>query len=247
MSNIDFCIDVLEKANHVKAPDGFDKFDALRALMNITMPIGLPSAYYEAQDEILKERLRDRGVVPADCLSYKGGIAVYRGDITLLKADAIVNACNEKLLGCFVPLHSCVDNAIHSASGLQVRRDLLKIMGKQKSDEPNGRCKVTKGYNLPSSYIFHTVGPKVFGKATSQDAFDLAHCYSSCLEEAAKLGLRTIAFPCISTGIYGFPKEEACKIACETAAEFLKSHDVRVIFAVFSKEDERLYRAELGL
>ena len=144
---------------------------------------------------------------------------MYKGDITLIKADAIVNACNNKLLGCFVPGHHCIDNAIHSFAGLEVRRDLMKVMEEQGRDEPNGRCKVTKAYNLPSKYILHTVGPVYSG--SKQDNIDLESCYLSCLATADKMNLKSVVFCSLSTGIFGFPIEKASEIAIRTVKKYL--------------------------
>lgn len=243
--NIDFCIEYLAQNNDVKVTNTLDKFSTFRSLMNISMPYSFSEEYYQRQDEVLQEELSKKTIIDGNSLEYVNNIALYQGDITLLKADAIVNACNEKLLGCFVPLHSCIDNAIHSFAGLQVRRDLISIMKKQGEDEKNGQCKVTKGYNLPAKYIFHTVGPKVNIRPTIEDKIDLRNCYISCLNEAVSLNLKTIAFPSISTGIYGFPKSLASSIAIKAARDFLETHSIKVIFVTFSDEDTYLYKIRL--
>lgn len=243
MMEIDTAIDYLLAVNNLKEVPIENKHDKLRALMNVTMPINLSEKYYLAQDKVLQKNLESKKIIDADKIEFSFNIAIYLGDITLIKADAIVNACNEKLLGCFYPLHSCVDNTIHSAAGLQVRRDLISIM-KNKKTEPNGECEVTKGYNLPSKYIFHTVGPRVIGIITKQDIIDLKNCYLSCLTKAVDMKLNSHAFPCIATGIYNFPSSLASKIAYETVRKFLKENNtgLKVIFDTYSKKDYLLYK-----
>ena len=167
-----------------------------------------------------------------------------RGDITRLKADAIVNAANSALLGCFVPCHGCIDNAIHSAAGLQLRDECNQLMLAQGRPEPNGRAKLTRGYNLPARYVLHTVGPIVRGRVTQQDRADLASCYRACLELTAEHSLRSVAFCCISTGEFHFPNQEAAEIAVTTVRTFLDRHTTsieKVIFNVFKDLDKKIY------
>lgn len=226
-----------------------DDFNSFRALMNITMPIDLDESFYSIQDEIIQNEYKNKKIVSLDNFpSIKKNIYLYKGDITLLKVDAIVNACNSELLGCFQPLHNCIDNAIHSYAGLQVRRDLIKVMKEQGHNEPNGKVKVTKGYNLPSKYIFHTVGPIVYSRVTNQDRSDLANCYLSCLKKADELNLETLAFPCISTGIYSFPNNEACNIACQTVKDYLAAtqSNLKIIFVTFKDLDYLLYKERIS-
>jgi len=162
--NEEFLISYLKKVNGIPNDLNMKSPESIRALMNITMPFSLSEEYYLRQDEYLQQRLKSKTII--DVKEFPNQISLYRGDITLLKADGIVNACNSKLLGCFSPLHGCIDNAIHSYAGLQVRRDCLKMMQEQGHDEANGQCKITSGYNLPSSFIFHTVGPIAYGRPT---------------------------------------------------------------------------------
>ena len=175
-------------------------------------------------------------------------MALWRGDITRLKADAIVNAANSALLGCFCPCHGCIDNAIHSAAGLQLREECRRIMEAQGHPEPSGRAKITGGHALPARHVLHTVGPVIRGRVTSQDREALASCYRSCLELAAGHGLETVAFCCISTGEFRFPRGEAAAIAVEAVENFLRRDTSirKVIFNVFQDEDEALYRRLLG-
>ena len=161
-------------------------------------------------------------------------------------ADAIVNAANSAMLGCFHPLHNCIDNAIHSAAGVQVRLDCDDIMKGREAE--NGEVIVTKAYNLPSKFIFHTVGPIVYGRVTKEDKSDLAKCYLNCLAKAAEMNLKSIAFCCISTGVFGYPKEEAARLAVKIVREYKTqtASDIKVVFDVFTEEDYELYRRILG-
>lgn len=244
MSRLDDGIKYLKKYNNITSDLKLSGFEAFRALMNITMPDNLSNSFYKLQDEIIKEEYSHKKIKDIDdCISLKENIYLINEDITLLKVDAIVNACNNKLLGCFVPLHNCIDNAIHSFAGLEIRRDLLKVMTEQGKDEPTGKVKVTKGYNLPAKYVFHTVGPIINKELSEQSKSDLRDCYLSCLKEAVRLGVTSIAFPCISTGIYGFPKQEACYIALETVSNFLKHNkQISVIFVTYDEKNFMLYK-----
>lgn len=240
MSDIKWCIEYLKRYNRIDALPELSDEALFRALQNITMPYDLSEEFYRKQDAVLQEILSRKEVV--DVSGFPDGITLYRGDITLLKADAIVNACNDKMLGCFVPGHHCIDNAIHSFAGLQVRRDMMAIMSKQGHDEPNGDCKVTKGYNLPSEYIFHTVGPIYSGQR--QDEIDLKNCYLSCLEKAEEMGLKSLVFCSLSTGIFGYPIDKASEIAVGTVRRYLSEKNSRlkkVVFDVFSEGDYHVY------
>lgn len=221
-------------------------FDAFRALMNITIPDKLDGSFFLLQDSIIKDEYKKKTLVSLNEIEkLSKNIYLYKGDITLLKVEAIVNACNSKLLGCFIPLHRCIDNAIHSYAGLQVRRDLMIVMDKQNHDEENGLVKVTSGYNLPAKYIYHTVGPIIYGSETKNDILDLQNCYLSCLNKAKEMKLHTLAFPCISTGEYHFSNALASKIAYETVSDFLKNNlelDLKVVFVTFKDIDYSLYK-----
>lgn len=244
MDNLQKAITYLEEYNKVSVPDRYSKADKLRALMNITMPKDLEEDYYRSQDLALQELYKDREV-SLDSLSFnKANIALYLGDITDLKVDAIVNAGNEQLLGCFIPLHSCVDNAIHSRAGLQPRRDLLQILEGRTVDV--SEVILTKGYNLNASYIFHTVGPRITYEVKDIHIKQLCQCYKNALEEAKRLNLTSIAFPSISTGIYAFPIELASSIAISTVKDFIKDYPIKVIFDVFSKKDYQIYEQNIS-
>ena len=185
-------------------------------------------------------------MVEADALPDRPGhpgIVVWQGDITRLKADAIVDADNDRLLGCFVPCHGCIDNAIHSAAGLQLRDECSRLMEQQGRPEPTGQAKLTGGYNLPARYVMHTVGPIIHRRITSQDRELLASCYRSCLKLASEHELRSVAFCCISTGEFHFPNQEAARIAVQTVKEFLQAPTTvrKVIFNVFKDIDANIY------
>lgn len=197
----------------------------LRSLMNVRPPMPLRKDFLTTQDELLSEERDEKGVVDGDSLPVTSAypqIAVWQGDITRLEVDAIVDADNSALLGCFRPCHGCIDNAIHSAAGLQLRDECNQLMTAQGHPEPTGRAKLTSAYNLPAKYILHTVGPIVQSRVTRRDREKLAFCYRSCLELAAEQGLSSVAFCCISTGEFHFPNQEAAKIAVKTVTDFLQ-------------------------
>ncbi len=219
----------------------------LRSLMNVRPPMPLKREFLAMQDDLLSAERDSKGVVDGTALPAVNShprIAVWKGDITRLKVDAIMDADNSALLGCFCPCHGCIDNAIHSAAGLQLRDECSQIMQAQGHPEPNGRAKLTKGYNLPARYVLHTVGPIVQGRVTARDREELASCYRSCLELAAEHGLESIAFCCISTGEFHFPNQEAAEIAVRTVTDFLRQDTSikKVIFNVFKDIDAQIYR-----
>lgn len=223
----------------------------LRSLMNVRPPRPLKQEFLTVQDELLASEREEKGVVDADSLPVTAAnpqIAVWQGDITRLAADAIVDADNSALLGCFCPCHGCIDNAIHSAAGLQLRDECNEIMQKQGHMEPTGQAKLTRAYNLPAQYILHTVGPIIQSRVTTRDREELASCYRSCLELAAEHGLKSVAFCCISTGEFHFPNREAAEIAVKTVTEFLRRDTSirKVIFNVFKDLDAEIYRELLG-
>lgn len=223
----------------------------MRALLNVRPPQSVSTEFLQAQDAELKQQLADKGIVAlSDIPSCQsdGRLRIWQGDITRLQADAIVNAANNALLGCFVPLHRCIDNAIHSAAGAQLRLECDRLMRKQGHPELTGCAKITKGYNLPARYVLHTVGPIVrYGKPTPEQEKELAECYRSCLALADEHRLASIAFCCISTGEFGFPQERAAQIAVETVIDCLKttSYIQTVVFNVFKDEDLSIYRGLL--
>lgn len=220
--------------------------DLLRALMNVRPPEALATEVLDIQNAYLQQRLVERGgATDAGTLPYCNRIAVWRGDITLLKADAIVNAANSQMLGCFVPGHHCIDNAIHTYAGMQLRLICAGLMCKQGHEEPTARVKVTPAFNLPSSHIFHTVGPIVPShKPGPREELLLRRCYTSCLEEATSRKLDTLAFCCISTGVFGYPQQAAARVAIDAVRHHLDRNDpnLKVIFNVFLASDESIYR-----
>ena len=245
MTDIRWCIEYLKLYNRIDTLPQMSDEALFRALQNITMPYDISEEFYQKQDAVLQEILSHKRIT--DVADFDDGISLWKGDITLLKADAIVNACNSKMLGCFMPGHHCIDNAIHSFAGLQVRRDMLAIMKEQGHDEPNGECKVTKAYNLPSKFIFHTVGPIYSGKA--QDEIDLKNCYLSCLKKADEMGLDSLVFCCLSTGVFGYPNEAAAELAVKTVRQYLDAGDKKVkkvVFNVFLDKDYDIYKRLLA-
>ena len=223
----------------------------LRALMNIRPPLPLDPDFLRLQDALLSAEREERGVVDAAALPEAPGhpgIALWQGDITRLRADAVVNAANSTLLGCFHPCHGCIDNAIHSAAGLQLRDACARLMEAQGHPEPAGGAKLTGGCNLPARHVLHTVVPIISGPLTDADRAALASCYTACLSLAAEHGLHSVAFCCISTGEFRFPRGEAAGIAVDTVTRFLsRPTSIRkVIFNVFQDADAALYRALLG-
>lgn len=222
-----------------------EKRRLFRSLMNVRPPVPAGKDFLEIQDEYLKERLMERGVTKKEDLTpMQPGLYLLKGDITTLAADAIVNAANSQLLGCFVPCHSCIDNAIHTYAGVQLRLECERIMAQQQSGERAGRAKITEAYNLPCRYVLHTVGPIIFGAVTEKDCELLAGCYRSCLELTAAYDLKSVAFCCISTGEFHFPNKLAAEIAVRTVKEYQKENPskMEVIFNVFKDSDYKIYR-----
>lgn len=222
----------------------------LRALMNIRPGAAINPEFLKIQDAYLQHELSQRGIVTLDTMkTVRDDIYLWRGDITRLQCDAIVNAANCEMQGCFVPCHGCIDNAIHSAAGLQLRMECADIMRKQIYPEKTGRAKITKAYNLPCKYVIHTVGPIVSGTSpTDMNKQLLSSCYKSCLNLAAKYQLTTIAFPCISTGEFHFPNAAAAKIAIDTVMEYQSqsAQKIAVVFNVFKEIDYDIYAKLLG-
>ena len=221
----------------------------LRALCNVREPVPAPADFLAVQDAYLQEETRRKGVMDASRIpEAEPGIRLWRGDITTLRCDAIVNAANSALLGCFVPCHGCIDNAIHTYAGVQLRLACAELMAAQGHPEPAGRAKITPAFNLPSRYVLHTVGPIVRNRPTARDEALLAACYRSCLALAAAHGARSVAFCCISTGEFHFPSARAAQIAVQTVREARKTlqHEMDVIFNVYQERDLRIYEGLLA-
>ena len=224
--------------------DPTEKRQLLRSLMNVHPPVPIDNEFLTVQDAYLQERLAERGVTRIGDLSpVRPGIYLWQGDITTLAADGIVNAANSQMLGCFVPCHGCIDNAIHTYAGVQLRQECASIMAGQKAEQ-TGSAKITKAYNLPCRYVLHTVGPIIYGVVTETDRKLLADCYRSCLDLAAAYGLHSLAFCCISTGEFHFPNRLAAEIAVMTVEEWQKENpdQMEVIFDVFKDNDYKIYR-----
>lgn len=223
--------------------------ELLRGLMNIRRPQRISSDFLQVQDEYLKSETVDKGVTDiADLQPVQPGLYIWQGDITTLKCDAIVNAANSGLTGCYIPNHRCIDNAIHTFAGIELRLACQELMQRQGYPEPTGQAKITPAFNLPCRYVLHTVGPIVDGCVTERDEELLASCYLSCLELAAENGLESVAFCCISTGEFHFPNERAAEIAVKTVNDFMTEQaSVRkVIFNVFKSTDKEIYERLLG-
>lgn len=246
MKTIDRLIKILcdERNEPVPVLTEENKFRYFRALVNVRMPKPISKEFLQLQDEYLQAELRGKGITDiADLKLIAPDIYLWQGDITTLKCDGIVNAANSKMLGCFCPNHGCIDNAIHTFAGVQLRQECAEIMRKQRNDEPTGNAKITNAYNLPCKYILHTVGPIVYGKLTEKHERELADCYRSCLELADEKGLQSLAFCCISTGEFHFPNERAAEIAISTANEYKQNTQskIKVIFNVFKEYDYEIY------
>lgn len=232
-------------------PDTEDQqWRLLRSLFNVRPPYPASKDFLKVQDEYLSEMIRQRGItVACDLPRVKNDpkITLWQGDITTLRCDAIVNAANSALLGCWQPCHSCIDNIVHSLSGVELRIKCNEIMQAQGHEEETGTAKITPAYNLPCKYVLHTVGPIISGPLQKSDCDLLAGCYQSCLELAVENGLKSVAVCCISTGVFHFPNDKAAEIAVRTVTSFLDTwkEDIRVIFNVFKDVDLHIYQTLL--
>ena len=223
----------------------------LRSLMNVRPPMPTTKEFLQVQDAYLRQMTTEKGIVDVASLPSSAKderLILWQGDITTLQCDAIVNAANSQMLGCFSPCHGCIDNIIHTMAGVQLRLACHEIMQKQGHEEPTGQAKITPGFNLPAKYVLHTVGPIIDDEVTAGDEALLASCYQSCLDLAAREGLRSVAFCCISTGVFRFPPERAAEIAVRTVWDFLKAPGSlrRVVFNVFRDSDLDIYRRLLS-
>lgn len=238
-----------EYQNLAVPSDGDGQKHLLRSLVNVRLPKAIDSDFLKIQDEYLQEELRQSGITELSDLSpIDGDLYIWQGDITKLSCGAIVNAANSGMTGCYVPCHACIDNCIHSYAGIQLRLDCAKLMQEQRFEEPTGQAKITKAYNLPCDYVIHTVGPIVDAEVTAEDERLLRSCYRSCLELAEQNGIESIAFCCISTGVFHFPNERAGEIAVETVRKYKaeKGSEMKVVFNVFKDTDREIYERLLG-
>ena len=221
----------------------------LRSLFNVRMPGKIGEDFLQLQDEYLQEATKEKGITDLNDLQpIQDGIYLWQGDITTLRCDAIVNAANSGMTGCYQPCHNCIDNCIHTYAGIQLRNACADIMEKQGHEEPTGQAKITPAFNLPCRYVLHTVGPIVQGKLTKEHEELLASCYRSCLELADENEVKSVAFCCISTGVFMFPNERAAEIAVQTVRDYRreKNSGIEVIFNVWKDEDYEIYRELLG-
>ena len=221
----------------------------LRGLMNIRAPQSVGADFLQTQDAYLQGETAAKGITDiADLTPVQPGLYLWQGDITTLKCDAIVNAANSGMTGCYIPNHRCIDNAIHTFAGVELRLACAELMEHQGYLEPTGQAKITPAFNLPCRYVLHTVGPIISGRVTKADKELLASCYRSCLELAAENSLESVAFCCISTGEFHFPNDLAAEIAVQTVKEFLKKQTSvkKVIFNVFKDLDKTVYEKLLG-
>lgn len=251
---------------NLKAGESYEeKRMTLRSLMNIRMPGPMQKDVVKIQDEFLEEEINEKGIVSLDTIPtvaeeygsshpFADKISIWQGDITRLQAGAIVNAANSQMLGCFIPCHRCIDNAIHSAAGIQLREECNHLMNQKRIrygrqyEEPVGQAMITKAYNLPAEYVIHTVGPIVSYQLSDSLRDDLKSCYESVLKCCVERSIRSVAFCCISTGEFHFPNDEAAKIAVKTVTEFLDEYGSnfdRIIFNVFKSLDKELYEKKI--
>ena len=245
---INYLLNENPKYSKVRIPTSEnEQFRLYRSLVNIRLPSVISEEYLAAEDEYLRQKTAEKGITDiADLSPVEDNIYLWRGDITTLKCGAAVNAANSGMTGCYQPCHNCIDNCIHTFAGIRLRLNCSEIMKKQGYPEPAGQAKITSAYNLPCEYVIHTVGPIVQGNLTAEHCRLLESCYQSCLKIAVQNGIDSIAFCCISTGVFGFPKQEAAEIAVYTVRDFLKSNGIKVIFNVFGSEDYDIYRKILG-
>lgn len=238
-----------EYADSALPQDENDRRQLLRGLMNIRSPRAADAEFLRVQDEYLRSEIAAKGITDiAELTPVQHGLYLWQGDITTLRCDAVVNAANSGMTGCYIPNHRCIDNAIHSFAGVQLRLACEELMEKQGSPEATGLAKITPAFNLPCRYVLHTVGPIIEGSVTERDKRLLASCYRSCLELAAANHLESVAFCCISTGEFRFPNRIAAEIAVKTVKEFMreKTSVGKVIFNVFKDADKEIYEQLLG-
>lgn len=248
MERLDYLISELlkedERFKNEKIPEEVEKKKRFyRAIRNIRKPLPISEEYLKVQDEYLKDEIKNKGIIDEKDIRFdEDVISIWKGDITTINCDAIVNACNGYLLGCFIPNHNCIDNVIHSYAGMQLRRECNDIM--KGNILENGNVVLTKGYNLPCKFIIQTVGPQINKIVSDKDREELKNCYLNSLKLAKENNIKSIAFPCISTGVFSFPKEEAANIAIKTVKDFIKNNKCfeHIIFNVFTNKDEEIYR-----
>ena len=233
-----------------------EKKNIYRSLCNVREPREISEEYIKIETEYLQEELSNKNITDVQdlptidekysesSLKNQDKMVIWQGDITKLKVDAIVNAANSKGLGCFIPLHNCIDNQIHTYAGIPLRLECDKIMKTLNYNLPTGEAFITHGYNLPSNYVLHTVGPVISDKVNSTKIKELSDCYRNCLKISIENNIRTVSFPCISTGVFRFPKDYACQIALKTVDDFLdtnRDYFDKIIFNLHGNKDVELY------
>ena len=247
---IDRLLDEQPRYQGMEIPqDQMEQKRLLRSLFNIRAPRDISADFLEIQDEYLRQETKEKGITElAELEPVQKGIYLWQGDITTLRCDAIVNAANSGMTGCYAPCHGCIDNCIHTYAGIQLRLECARLMAEQGHEEETGKAKITRAYNLPCRYVLHTVGPIISERVTGEDEKLLASCYRSCLELAEENGIKSIAFCCISTGEFHFPNREAAEIAVQTVRSYReqKVSEMEVIFNVFKDIDYEIYRDLLG-
>ncbi len=239
-----FLIDYLLKERNLDCDKECYNFSTYRALVNTRDPKHVSNEFIEIQNRYLEFLLNEKNIIDYKQYSKINDVYIIQGDITTINVDVIVNAANKYLLGCFIPSHKCIDNAIHTFSGVQLREDCNDIMNKQNKLEENGNAKITDSYNLPCKKIIHTVGPIVQTFPTKENINDLTNCYKSCIELAIKSNMKSIALCCISTGEFCYPNEDAAKIAIEVSLKY--KNEIDIIFNVFKDEDYEIYNRLLN-
>lgn len=233
----------LDLKNLTIPTDESEQFQLYRSLVNIRPAKKISREYLQIEDSFLQDMARQKSITSiADLQPIEKNIYLWKGDITTLQCDAIVNAANSGMTGCYQPCHNCIDNCIHTFAGVRLRYKCAELMRLQGHEEPTGKAKITFAYNLPSKFVIHTVGPIVQKNLTLEHCELLKNCYQSCLELAVQNDIKSIAFCCISTGVFGFPKDKASEIAVETVRKFLKSNEIEVVFNVFTEKDYQIYK-----
>lgn len=247
-----YLISYLKKENknheHIPVPDDTKgRFDLYRSLVNIRPAAPIDKSFLDIEDSLLKEMTLKKGITDiAELSPVENHIYLWQGDITTIRCGAIVNAANSGMTGCYVPCHNCIDNCIHTFAGVRLRYECGRIMARQGYEEPTGRAKLTPAYDLPCGYVIHTVGPIVSGRLNNGHKELLKSSYLSCLKLAVQNDIKSIAFCCISTGVFGFPQKEAAAIAVKTVRDFIKENKIEVIFNVFTDTDLEIYKGLLG-
>ncbi|MGN0528019.1 MAG: protein-ADP-ribose hydrolase [Eubacterium sp.] len=247
---IKYLLNENSKYSRIEIPDSVnERFNLYRSLVNVRMPEPISEEYLNVENEYLQEEISQKGITHInELMPCDDDIYLWQGDITTIDADAIVNAANSQLLGCFCPCHACIDNCIHTFAGVRLRLKCNEIIQRQGYNEPTGKAKITPAFNLPSKHVIHTVGPIINSAVTQKDKSLLKSCYTECLKLADEYKLKSIAFCCISTGEFHFPNDMAAEIAIRAVKEYRQKNNskIKVIFNVFKDYDCKIYRELLG-